>query len=276
MSFISIEQNPRFGFGKNWQAFLSNIDEQRVERAKESLTSFLGITDLRGKTFVDVGSGSGLFSYAAFLLGAKRIVSFDYDKYSVAATAAFREQAGTPAHWQVLHGSALDPDFLAPLGRFDVVYSWGVLHHTGSMWQAVDRTVQLTAPKGTYCIALYNRVEGRFGSRFWLKVKKRYNSGSVLTRKLIEWAYIFMYYFLLPLSHLRSPFRVMREYGSKRGMHYRRDVTDWVGGYPYEYASPEEVFAFMKQRFPKFRLENLRTVSGIGNNQFLFISTEPS
>ncbi len=266
----SAQEGFRFEFGKNWQDFLMIPDEKRTERAKGSLLSFFDLPDLKGKSFVDIGSGSGLFSYAAYLLGAERIVSYDFDINSVEATRSLSERAGKPTHWKVEQGSALDANYLKSLGVFDIVYSWGVLHHTGAMWEAVRNTVTLTAPQGLYCIALYNRVEGRFGSQFWLAVKEHYNRGSRVTKRIIEWLYIFVYYILAPLARFKNPLRFMHEYGAERGMNYRRDVADWVGGYPYEFASVGEVFAYMKQNFPSFHLVNLRTVGSIGNNWFLF------
>lgn len=260
----------RFGFGRNWQDFLPVVDEYRIERAKDSLSSFLGLPDLTNKTFLDIGSGSGLFSYGAFLLGASKVESFDYDPFSVEATKSLAHKAGNPATWNVAQGSALDEEYLKSLGLFDVVYSWGVLHHTGSMWEAIRKTAKSTAPGGLYCIALYNNVEGRFGSKFWLSVKRHYNRGSGITKRLIEWMYTFVYFILAPALRFKNPFRFMREYGEKRGMHYRRDVIDWVGGYPYEYANVEEVFTFMKKEFPSFQLVNIKTVQSIGNNWFLF------
>jgi SAM-dependent methyltransferase len=267
------DEKLRFGFGKNWQRFVPVVDERRIALAKDSLVSFFEMPDFSGKSFVDIGSGSGLFSYAAYLLGAERIVSFDYDQHSVDATTALWEQAGKPAHWTVVPGSALDPAFLDTLGTFDIVYSWGVLHHTGAMWDAITNTARMTKPGGLYCIALYNRVVGRFGSAFWLRVKERYNRGGQVTRTLIEWLYILVYFTLAPLARGKNPLRVMREYGEARGMHYRRDVADWVGGYPYEAADTEEVFAFMKKEFPSFQLVNLKVVPGLGNNTFLFKRT---
>lgn len=269
-SDLTINKKLRFGFGKNWQAFVPNIDDMRVERAKESLTSFFELSDLHGKTFVDIGSGSGLFSYATYLLGAERIVSFDYDPNSVAATTVLWEKAGKPSHWSVQQGSALDTAYLKTLGQFDIVYSWGVLHHTGSLLEAIRNTAPMTTRGGLYCIALYNKVDGRFGSRFWLAVKRRYNRGSIVTKRLIEWLYVFVYFIAAPLARCKSPLRQMREYRKKRGMDWYRDIVDWVGGYPYEFASPEEIFLFMKKEFPNFRLTNLKTVGGIGNNWFLF------
>jgi len=268
------EEDMRYGFGKNWQRFLAKVNAERIERAKTSLADFLGSADLRGKTFVDIGSGSGLFSYAAFLLGAKRIVSFDYDPFSVVCTETLRDRAGQPDTWTVERGSILDTTYVGTLGLFDIVYSWGVLHHTGAMWDAIRNAARMTAPGGYYYIALYNNVEGRFGSAFWLRVKKRYNRGGVVTKKMLEWAYVFVYFVLANILRGKNPFRAMRAYGSKRGMHYREDIADWLGGYPYEYASVEEVFRFMKKEFPRFRLTNIKTVGGIGNNWFLFKNGE--
>src|SRR5215831_11278680 len=101
------------------------------------LKSFLRVHDLRGKTFLDIGSGSGMHSLAALRLGADRIFSFDYDENSVMSTARLRDSAGSPAKWTVEVGSVLDERFIRTLDQFDIVYSWGVLHHTGDMWPAV-------------------------------------------------------------------------------------------------------------------------------------------
>lgn len=264
------QEKLRFGFGKNWQQFVPVVDDFRIAQAKDSLTSFFGLPSLEGKTFVDIGSGSGLFSYAAHLLGANKVISFDYDEFSVSSTRLMREKAGSPNSWSVEQGSALDTEYLKRLGSFDIVYSWGVLHHTGAMWEAIKNTARMTAPGGLYCIALYNRAEGRLGSEFWLSVKKIYNQGGAITRTLIEWVYTFFYFILAPLLRGKNPWKFMSDYSKNRGMHYRRDVADWVGGYPYEYASVEEVFAFMKKEYPDMQLVNIKTVGNIGNNWFLF------
>ena len=272
MNIRQSEREARFGFGKNWQAFLTEVDEDRIRRAKDSLTTFTGFEDFKGKSFLDVGCGSGLFSYAAFLLGAERILSFDFDADSVEATKLLWERAGRPPHWEVTRGSVLDEEYLSQLGTFDVVYSWGVLHHTGAMWEAIRNAAHRVAPGGLLYIALYNRVDGRRGSRFWLGVKRRYTDGSVLTKRLIEWIYFCVYHLALPLLRFQNPFTIMRDYRENRGMDYWRDVIDWVGGYPYEYATVQEVFAFMKKEFPLYQLENVATTNSLGNNEFLFVA----
>src|SRR6266545_5844853 len=145
---IEIAQGARFEFGKNWTRFLAGLDGQRIAQAEESLRAMLETTGLKGKSFLDIGSGSGLFSLAARRLGA-RVHSFDYDPQSVACAAELRRRYFPgDAQWVVEEGSALDADYLARLGKFDIVYSWGVLHHTGRMWQALENAQLPVAPGG--------------------------------------------------------------------------------------------------------------------------------
>ncbi len=75
----------RFEFGANWNRFLAVLNDERIAQAEESLKRMLEVDNLQGKSFLDIGSGSGLFSLAARRLGA-RVYSFDYDPKSVACT----------------------------------------------------------------------------------------------------------------------------------------------------------------------------------------------
>lgn len=167
-----IESGERFAFGDNWAQFLKVLDEQRIKEAVESLKNKLEVKDLNGKSFLDIGSGSGLFSLAAKRLGAK-VFSFDYDHQSVACTAELKKRYfDNDKDWIVELGSVLDTEYLASLGKFDIVYSWGVLHHTGNMWAAIANVQANVANNGRLFIALYNN-QGR-ASKFWLIIKKIY------------------------------------------------------------------------------------------------------
>jgi len=136
-----VEAKTRFEFGKNWTRFIGLLDNQRIRQAEVSLQQMLGVESLQGKRFLDVGSGSGLFSLAAHNLGAQ-VHSFDYDPLSVNCTTELKRlYADDSGDWQVDQGSVLDHEYLHNLGQYDVVYSWGVLHHTGDMAQAISNAL---------------------------------------------------------------------------------------------------------------------------------------
>ena len=258
-----------FSFGKNWQRFLSCINEERLATARASLVEFLEKPNLENLTFLDVGCGSGLFSNAAFHLKAKRIVSFDVDPFSVRCCEHLHAKVDKPSHWQIQQGSILDPQLLSSLGQFDIVYSWGVLHHTGQMWDAIQNSAGLVKRGGFYYIAIYNTVDGILGSRFWLKIKKFYNRSP----QFVQWLLVNIYCLALIvrcLLNFQNPLSFIRNYKSLRGMSFKTDAVDWVGGYPYEFASIEEIFRFMKSNFPKFTLVNVKSTNNFGNNWFLF------
>jgi 2-polyprenyl-6-hydroxyphenyl methylase/3-demethylubiquinone-9 3-methyltransferase len=255
-----VKDGARFAFGVNWSHFLTQLNEQRVQDAIDSLKMMLKADTLDGKTFLDIGSGSGLFSLAARRMGAK-VVSFDYDPQSVACTRKLKSlYYSGDSDWQIQQGSVLDANYTLALGKFDVVYSWGVLHHTGSMWNALDNVDALVAPKGQLFIALYNYQP--IASRYWAFVKRTYNK-RIFTRPFL--IAIHLIYPTLPGILIRF-FQCKRP---RRGMSAWYDLIDWLGGYPFEVAKPEHIFNFFSNR--GYQLQELKTVGGrLGCNEFVF------
>lgn len=264
-----VRSGARFEFGANWARFLTTLNDERIAEAEHSLRKWLGRDRLDGLTMLDAGSGSGLFSLAARRLGA-RVTSFDYDPQSVACTQTLRERyfADDPS-WTVQRGSVLDRDFLAGLGTFDIVYSWGVLHHTGAMWEAIGNTAERVRPGGQYYIALYNDQGKR--SSFWLAVKRLYCS-SAIGRWLVVGTFVPLFALInlaADIKNRRSPARFYREYIRRRGMSAVHDWIDWLGGLPFEVAGPGEVFTFLQRR--GFRMTGLFTTPSLGCNEFVFV-----
>ena len=267
-----IAAGERFAFGDNWRRFLSLLDETRIARAEESLRTMLGVQDLEGRSFLDAGCGSGLFSLAARRLGA-RVHSFDYDPQSVACAQELRRRY-FPAdpNWSVEEGSVLDACYLSNLGAFDIVYSWGVLHHTGAMWQALENVAGLVTRNGQLFIAIYND-QGAISHR-WRAVKRTYNRLPGGLRFLVTIpVVIHLYWRRTVKDFLRlRPFATWRSEGKERGMSPWRDLIDWVGGYPFEVAKPETILDFCMRR--GFTLTRLTTCGGsLGCNEYVFLRT---
>ena len=268
-----VARGERFRFGENWSHFLASLNDERILEAEDSLRRMLETGSLQGQSFLDIGSGSGLFSLAARRLGA-RVHSLDYDPQSVACTAELRRRYfPDDSAWIVEEGSALDAEYIKSLGCFDVVYSWGVLHHTGEMWRALENAQQPVKPGGRLFIAIYNDT-GTQAAR-WKWIKKTYNR---LPRPLrapfavLAVAPDEIKPALRALVTLRPQEYVQRwtRYNKNRGMSHWRDIIDWVGGYPYEVATPDEIFDFYRER--GFILTKLKCGGvGLGCNEFVFL-----
>lgn len=263
----------RFEFGKNWSAFLTYLTDERVENAERSLRDMLEVENLSGVSFLDIGSGSGLFSLAARRLGAK-VFSFDFDTDSVNCTRELkRRYFENDESWIVEQGSILDVDYVQDLDKFDIVYSWGVLHHTGQMWTALENAADLVSDGGKLFIAIYNDT-GSQAAR-WKWIKQKYCQ----LPRVLKTPFALVVTAPEEIKHLARSvvtgkpsayFRYWKEYRNARGMNRWHDIIDWVGGHPYEFAGPTAIFNFYRDR--GFTLGGIRCDNvGLGCNEFVFI-----
>jgi 2-polyprenyl-3-methyl-5-hydroxy-6-metoxy-1,4-benzoquinol methylase len=258
----------RFGFGRNWRLFVDRLTNEQIGQAEDSLREMLGVRDLGGVTFLDVGCGSGLFSLAAARLGATRVHSFDFDPESVESAKGLKGRSlPDSALWTIERGSVLDETYLAGLGAWDVVYAWGVLHHTGAMWAAIRNVQALLRPGGRLFLAIYNDQGLR--SRVWRRIKRFYNRGPV-ARALVLIAGLPVLATGAAARDLLTGRNPLRRYsGLHRGMTPLRDWVDLLGGYPFEFARPDEIRTYFRDR--GFLLERERTVGEkLGCNEFVF------
>jgi len=270
-----IARGERFEFGKNWSQFLPTIDAERIQRAEMSLKEMLEVDNLSSKTFLDIGSGSGLFSLAARRLGA-RVHSVDFDPKSVFCTNELkRNYFREDGEWSIAEGSVLDSEYMKSLGQFDVVYSWGVLHHTGDLWTALENAQRCVRPGGRFFIALYNDTGSQ--SARWHWIKKTYCSLPALLKTPFAFLVTVPGELKLILKSLLllkpgSYIDTWTSYRRNRGMTKWRDIVDWVGGYPYEVSTPDTVFDFCRAR--GFTLTKLKSgYVGLGCNEFVFLKS---
>lgn len=263
------DDDTRFDFGSNWRDFSRLVDTVRINAAVEHLSEALHLNDLRGLTFLDVGSGSGLFSLAAKHLGAN-VHSFDYDPRSVACTEDLRTRSSFGhSGWTVQQGSILDPIFLATLQKYDIVHAWGVLHHTGAMWLALEQSIGLVAPKGLLYVALYN--DQGYKSRCWWLIKYTYGRLPAAFRPLF--AHLVSFFvrcakIARDVTHRRPPSTTQtRVNHRKRAMSATHDMFDWIGGFPYEYVSFPVLRDYLLLR--GFTIEHARPATSLGCHEIV-------
>ena len=237
-----------FEFGANWADFARSIDRTRIASAERCLRNLIA-GNLAGRSFLDIGCGSGLSALAAIRLGAARVRAVDLDENSVATTQALLRLHAPEADWTASQRSVFELDPTVD-GSFDVVHSWGVLHHTGAMSDAVRKAAALVANKGSLVLAIYRRTPA---CGFWRWEKRLYSRSPAWLTVGIRAIYKSAFFAALVATG-HNPVRYVAEYGRSRGMRWSNDVHDWLGGYPYELASPEEIDALMTEL--GFRQEN--------------------
>jgi SAM-dependent methyltransferase len=233
--------NLRFGFGLNWLNYLKSIDDESILKAKENIKIWIDHNNLEEKRIIDIGCGSGIHSLAFFELGAKEIISFDFDENSVKATQILWEKVGKPKNWRIFQGSILEKEFLNGLGQFDIIYSWGVLHHTGEMWKAISNTIHyLTNDESIIWLALYQGVDTFHHD---LELKINFNKASYLGKQIIIWKEIFQ---IMKRRRAKGKNPITWNIERGRGMSTFYDLIDWLGGYPYEVCTIDQLSNYMK------------------------------
>ncbi len=237
-----------FDFGQNWKSFsASALDARRIEQAREDFQSLCAGINFAGKNFLDIGFGQGLALLLASEAGTT-VVGNDINPKCTDAlkiTGRFFLTASTD-HIPLIIGSILDQSVIEKIKAcsgyadhsFDVVHSWGTLHHTGDMYSAITKTADLVRENGYYIIAIYNK---HWTSGTWKKIKRWYSKSSSMGQRV-------MIAVLKPVIWLAKLAVTGKNPTQKdRGMDFHHDVVDWVGGYPYEYATKEEIVAFVSK-----------------------------
>lgn len=266
-----LDKESHFAFGRNWLDYAEKIDEERILQAMADLQRLNSGKRFDGLTFLDIGCGSGLHALAAIRLGAARVRCVDIDPDSVMATRGTLARFAPDFPAEVSEASVFN---MTPEshGRFDVVYSWGVLHHTGDMYRAMELAAGLVAEKGIFIIALYRKTPF---CGMWRVLKKRYAGAPPETQRQYMRRYLRIYHWVARLAGIDIDTKIA-EYGKNRGMDYHNDIHDWLGGYPYESISPSRCREFFSKRGFIIEYSNIKKASkslgvfGSGCDEFTF------
>ena len=260
----------QFDFGSNWKEFSAKaLSPEKIQQARNDFQTLMAGINIRGVTLLDIGFGQGLTLLISTELGAItagceinpisiEVLEFNKQKFPKIKDCSI----------PIITGSILDPKIISDLKKvdflhgnlYDIVHSWGVLHHTGNMWEAIKITSDLVKPNGHFIISIYNR---HWTSKIWLLIKWLYNKSPQIIKKLLVYTFFPIIYVAKYIVTGKNPAK------SKRGMDFYFDVIDWVGGYPYEYATKDEIAKYVEN----LGFKCLRCISATvptGCNQFVF------
>ena len=250
--------NDHFEFGQNWKNYAVLIDSERIHEAKKNLIELLGHDNIRGKTILDIGCGSGIHSLAFLELGAANVTAFDFDPTSVSTTRNLLKEYSNHNKFNVYQGDILAPTLTNT--QYDVVYSWGVLHHTGNLELALFNAANYVRQGGYLFIAIYKNTKLCW---LWKKEKRFYSSTSRINQQIIKSFYITIFAIGYTIFKRKSFRKYILQYQKNRGMSFFHDVHDWLGGYPYESATPQRINTSLMNM--KFELvKEVITKAGIG------------
>lgn len=248
----------RFAFGKNWENFATKVTPERLALASSSLSKLIKQNEIRNATVLDVGSGSGIHAASFLNLGASHVTAIDYDQNSVRATQRLLENYDN-ARYKVYQADILELSTM-PSTKFDIVYSWGVLHHTGDMVTAIKNTCSFVKPGGILVIALYRKTPL---CGFWRMEKRFYSRAPKFLQALILRMYTFVFTVALFARSHQSLASYKKSYKLRRGMDLEIDFHDWLGGFPYESISPSEYVSLLETDFIPIRTFVQRAGFGI-------------
>ena len=258
----------RFSFGANWTSFNFISGPQQLEYSKLHLENLIGTKSIANVKIIDIGSGSGLHAQSFLELGAKFVKCIDIDRESVQTTID-RLNAYSADTWSVEIADILDIE-VVEREKYDVVFSWGVLHHTGNLFLALQNASNFCKPGGLLVLAIYRKT---WLCNFWKLEKRLYNNCPLFFRRIIDLAFASL--ILIAKWILgTSPRTHIQEYSKRRGMDFMTDIRDWLGGFPYESANPKQIENILADKGFFLLHSNIRKRQigffGSGCNEYVF------
>ena len=131
--------------------FFDEVERQRYE-AEPFIHDFAGFASSHGKTVLEIGVGMGT-DHVNFARSGAKLSGIDLTEHGVDLVRKRLALEGLESDLRVGDAENLPYED----GSFDVVYSWGVLHHTPNSARAITEAVRVLKPGGRLCVMLYAR-----------------------------------------------------------------------------------------------------------------------
>jgi 2-polyprenyl-6-hydroxyphenyl methylase/3-demethylubiquinone-9 3-methyltransferase len=202
---------------------------------------------VKGKNVLDGGSGSGMVSVGFALLGAN-VTGVDITPQCVENGKRNAERFGVQCRFFCKDLTDLD------LGneRFDIVYSWGVIHHSEDARKSFSNLAKHLKPGGEMVLAVYLKT---YLSGFW-------NFSRVFYQKAPKWfqsifresgsCFLNGVDFIKKLIFGKSRYML-------RGTNNKELINDWFGVPHRTFHSYDEVFQWFRENGLNYKLVNPAT-----------------
>ncbi len=225
------------------------------EASEKHWLLFYSPEEVKGKTVLDAGCGTGVFSIIFARNGAAKVTGIDISPGSLGTARGLKEKFGLAnAEFQqqdMLHLSFRD-------ASFDIVWAWGTVHHTTDPLGAITELIRVLKPGGSLFLAIYKQT-----SVTWIHeiIRKTMIRTPRWSWNVLAKAGAFM---LTPVVFLFK-----RRQKSRKGEKLSELILDWYFVPIRHYYTPEEIRVFLERK--KFRIEKYLAHSGRFNSSSNFI-----
>lgn len=196
----------------------------KIEKQIEFLNKLIGRDNIENKIVLDAGCGTGIAAISFKKLGANKVIGIDISKKSLLTAKKLAEEAGVKLKF--ITGDLLN---LPLKGNFDIIHSFGALHHTGDTKGAFANLINLLGENGQFYLALYWRTRLTFLHQFIRKI----------LRLLPESAWE-------PISKFITKFMVGKK-KTQRGFDGYGEALDWLCVPHRDHYRPEEIKKWFKE-----------------------------
>jgi ubiquinone/menaquinone biosynthesis C-methylase UbiE len=205
-----------------------------VEASENHWKIFYSGEEVKGKSVLDAGCGTGIFSIIFATNGAGRVTGIDISEGSLQTARGLKKK------FNLENADFQKQDMLAlPFSdeSFDIVWAWGTVHHTTDPFRAITELLRILKPSGSILLAVYKRTRLTFLHEIIRKTLLR------APRKTWKGLARVMAFFLSPVIFLFK-----KREKSRRGEKLEELIIDWYFVPIRHYYKPEEIRGFLEER----------------------------